>query len=386
MIKSLFIIIMTFQLVTGITGCESEEKTSDSILWRIAAKLPPVNGKQPGVAGACAGVHNNMMLVGGGANFPDSMPWLGGKKKYHDDVYAFTRQENGQLKPLEALFKLHQPLAYAASVSTVKGIVCAGGENDKGISREVFLMKWDGADKRIIIAALPALPYPVTSASITTDNQIVYIAGGEMADSVSNQLLSLDLNDTASGWKSLTPLPYPVSHAVLAFFPGNEGNEIYLVGGRKKNAQSTSTLYKDVYTYHVNKNKWNMKTALPFALSAATGIAAQRSILIFGGDRGETFHRTELLIAEINKTNDGGEKLRLNQQKAALQTAHPGFTKEVLQYHPLAKKWQVTDTIPFEVPVTTTVFRWEDDIIIPSGEVKAGVRTPVILAGKLTGY
>ena len=33
--------------------------------------------------------------------------------------------------------------------------------------------------------------------------------------------------------------------------------------------------------------------------------------------------------------------------------------------------------------VTTTVIKWDHDIIIPSGEIKAGVRTPNVLVGKI---
>lgn len=383
MMKSLFVIIMTFQLVTGITSCQTGKVSSVSIRWRIAATLPPLNGKQPGVAGASAGVHNNTMLVAGGANFPDSMPWLGGMKRYRDDVYAFVRGQDGAFKPIKTIFKLRQPLAYAASVSTQKGIICAGGENDNGLSSEVFLMKWDDNNDTIAISDLPALPYPLTNASITANGEKVYVAGGELADAVSDGFLCLDLNDTAAGWKSLSTLPHPASHAVLALLSDNGANYVYLAGGRKRNAGSTSTLYKEVYAYNVEEKNWTIKTPLPYALSAATGITVDNSILIFGGDRGETFHRTEQLIAEINAADHAADKQSLNQQKAILQSTHPGFTREVLQFHPLVNEWKTIDTVPFTVPVTTTAFRWQHDIIIPGGEIRAGVRTPDILAGEL---
>ena len=371
---------MTIQLVTGMTGCNSGDATPASITWRIAATLPVVNGKQPGVAGAASGVHNGIMLVAGGANFPDSMPWLGGKKKYYDDVYAFRSQGDGQLKALDTIFKLHRPLAYAASVSSDAGIVCVGGENDMGISNEAFLLKWNEENKRVAISGLPSLPHPLTNACITANGRMIYVAGGEMQDVVSDSFFQLDLDDTASGWKSLAGLPYPVSHAVLAY----SGKSIYLAGGRKKNPESTSTFYKNVYAYDILKNKWAVKAALPYALSAATGIAVGNSIFIFGGDKGETFHRTELLNAQINAAVDPAEKQKLIRQKASVQSGHAGFTREVLQYVPLANEWKIIDTIPYEVPVTTTVFKWKNDLIIPGGEIKAGIRTPNILAGKLT--
>jgi N-acetylneuraminate epimerase len=381
--KSLFAIIMTIQLVTGITGCGSGKPSSATIKWRIAASLPLVNGKQPGVAGASSGVHNEMMMVAGGANFPDTMPWLGGKKMYHNSVYAFRRSADSDLKSLDTIFKLHRPLAYAACVSTERGIVCAGGENDEGISSEVFMMKWDENNNGIAISMLPPLPNPVTNAFVTADGEIIYVAGGEMSDAVSDRFFSLDLKDTASSWTALAPLPYPVSHAVMVFAKDNQQKQIYLVGGRKRNVKSTSTFYKDVYAYDIVKDKWIPKAALPYALSAGTGIATRSSIFIFGGDKGETFHRTELLNGQIAAAVNPAEKQRLSKQKASLQSAHPGFSKEILQYHFATNEWTISGTIPYDVPVTTTVFRWEDDFIIPGGEIKAGVRTPNILAGKL---
>jgi N-acetylneuraminic acid mutarotase len=50
--------------------------------WKIVAKLPVERGQQKalGFAGPVAGVHENVMIIAGGANFPDSMPWQNGRK------------------------------------------------------------------------------------------------------------------------------------------------------------------------------------------------------------------------------------------------------------------------------------------------------------------
>jgi N-acetylneuraminic acid mutarotase len=60
--------------------------------------------------------------------------------------------------------------------------------------------------------------------------------------------------------------------------------------------------------------------------------------------------------------------------------AHPGFSKDVLLYNVQTNKWSKIGTIPFDSPVTTTAFKWGKRIYIPSGEIRAGVRTPHILA------
>jgi N-acetylneuraminate epimerase len=89
------------------------------------------------------------------------------------------------------------------------------------------------------------------------------------------------------------------------------------------------------------------------------------------------------LIAAIHKESNVEKKEILNKEKIHLQSSHPGFSKEVLLYNTLKDEWKVIDSMPFEVPVTTTAIRWEDGVLIPAGEIKAGVRTPLVWQGKI---
>jgi N-acetylneuraminic acid mutarotase len=163
-------------------------------------------------------------------------------------------------------------------------------------------------------------------------------------------------------------------------------NTIYLCGGRKKNSNGISDLYNNVFEYDITANRWNEKTPLPYALSAGTGILYDaNNIILFGGDKGIVFHKTETLIAAINIEKDDGKKHDLLIEKNKLQTEHPGFSNEILLYNIKTNIWKVIDTIPFDTPVTTTAFKWKNEIIIPSGEIKAGVRTPNILSVKISG-
>jgi len=59
------------------------------------------------------------------------------------------------------------------------------------------------------------------------------------------------------------------------------------------------------------------------------------------------------------------------------------FSKEILLYNTVKDEWAAVGTVPFETPVTTTAVQYRDQVLIPSGEIKAGVRTPRILAAKL---
>jgi N-acetylneuraminic acid mutarotase len=154
----------------------------------------------------------------------------------------------------------------------------------------------------------------------------------------------------------------------------------YLIGGRKKNSGSTSDLYASVFQFDIARSEWKEKRPLPYALSAGTGAATgNRFIYLFGGDAGETFHKTEELIAAINKETDPVKKQTLNQQKIALQSAHPGFCRQVFLYDTRKDSWKEAGCIPFPAPVTTVAVKWGNKILIPCGEVRAGVRTGEIV-------
>lgn len=361
------------------------QKTKVNFLqWKVAGTLPALNGHETalGVAGPVAGVHNNVLIVAGGANFPDAMPWDGGTKKYYSDAYVFKRSGDSLVhhKKLWLPFSI----AYAAVCATTEGILVAGGENEIGLTNKVFFLQWIAATDAISIKDLPPLPFGVTNASAVLYNNKVFLAGGERATDVSNGFLILDLDNTASGWEVLSPVPKPVSHAVM--FAQSAGGEdcIDLVGGRKRNPGSTSDLYASVLKYGLKTGKWSEGEALPYALSAGTGVRTRNNeILLFGGDAGETFHKTEQLIAAIGKEPDEEKKKVMNGEKAMLQSTHPGFCRQVFLYNTKKDKWQKLECFPFELPVTTIAVQWNEEVVIPCGEIKAGVRTPQIFIGKI---
>ena len=360
----------------------AQKETISQIDWSIVTQLPIAQGlqNQMGLAGAISGIHHDVMLIAGGSNFEDKMPWEGGKKKYYSDIYVLQKDKKGQFSWKTKTYKLPYNLAYSAAVSTPKGVLCMGGENENGLRNEVFLLKWNEEKQNISIVNLPSLPFAVTNASATIQSHYVYLAGGEIASGVSNVFLCFDLNDILVGWKPMPSLPHETSHAV--FLAGN--NSLFLVGGRKKNTDGISDLYQSLYEFDIQKNNWIEKSKLPYALSAGTGLLINsKDILLFGGDRGETFHQVELLIAAISVEKDEVKKQELNQQKAQIQASHPGFIKEVLRYNIKTNHWSKLNDISFAVPVTTLALLWDKNILIPCGEIKAGVRTLNILLGKM---
>ena len=136
-----------------------------SIDWQVATELPSANGvNHIGIAGPLTGVHNDVLIVAGGANFPEAMPWMGGAKKYHDAVFVFKKGLKGKINILHTA-KLPEVLAYSASCTTPQGIVSAGGEGDNGVANKVLLLQWSG--EKLVTKELPSLPHGFTNAAIT---------------------------------------------------------------------------------------------------------------------------------------------------------------------------------------------------------------------------
>ena len=84
MIRYLVFFYLIIMIIPG--ACTSTSNIAETD-WRIAAELPAAAGqsKALGFAGMISGVHHDKLLVAGGANFPDGLPWEGGQKKYVHD-------------------------------------------------------------------------------------------------------------------------------------------------------------------------------------------------------------------------------------------------------------------------------------------------------------
>ncbi len=366
-------------------GWAQKSKPMNSIQWSVGGELPPDASGKPaiGVAGPITGIHSGVLLVAGGANFPEGMPWDGGKKAYRRDGFVYRRGSSGNLS-LRSRFQLSQAVAYPAVCSSPKGVIAAGGENETGLLDSVFLFSWEESRESVVATPLPSLPQPLTAASAAAHGNTVYLAGGQSPEGTSNACYALDMDRLSDGWIALPPLPKPASHAVLAVQNNGEYPCLYYIGGRKANEGGISDIHSSVYCFDLKAKIWLERSPLPYPLSAGTGIDNGATyILLFSGDKGEVFSESERLIAAINLETDTLRQAQLKAQRKTLLEAHPGFSREVLLYNTVTNAWTARGNLPFDGQVTTTAVKWENDIYIPSGEIRAGVRTPEIRRGKV---
>jgi len=365
-------------LTVVLSSCSSAEK-SKTIVWNNQTKLP-ANADSSfhlGLAGPVAGMIGNKLLIAGGANFPGKMPWDGGAKHYATETYIY-QVENGVLTFLTQS-ELKESVAYPGNCSVGQFLYVAGGENENGEVKSVKKFSLNG--NTIQEEPLPDLPVALTNGSLVFASDNLYFVGGENQQQVSDKIYRLDLANLNGAWEEVLTLAYPVSNAVVV---SDKKNKLYIAGGRMRNTDSLSTIYNQLFEVDLPSGSINKITDLPRPTAAGTGVWDDAgNILLFGGDHAETFHRVEALIAEISQTNDEVLKNKLNEEKAALQCQHPGFSPNTWSFNVHDKKWTKRDDIVGESPVTTTALWHQHSIIIPSGEIRAGVRTDQILIGHL---
>ena len=101
----------------------------EAFTWEELPELPPLPGttEQAGLAGAFVGVHNEDLIIAGGTNFSDGLPWKKmadgsyPEKMYHRDSYVLPWGEEWLISDV----KLH---SYGVSISLDDGLLCIGGE------------------------------------------------------------------------------------------------------------------------------------------------------------------------------------------------------------------------------------------------------------------
>lgn len=372
---------LIFSILCTLTA-NSQHKFAQLINWNKVGEFPAINGVPSiGLAGQSAGVNGDYMIVAGGTNFPEKFPWEGGKKVYYNDIFLFRKQSNGLLH-FSGADKLPMNLGYAATVSTEKGLVVAGGENETGILGQVMIIQVVKGDHEI--AFLPELPLRLTNATAVAHKSSVYLIGGETTTHVSDKVFVLDLDDIKKGWKSLPSIPRPISHAVGVFINQDHAKGIHILGGRSKQPNGISDLYSSNYYFDIEQEKWVEKKTLPYALSAGTGLVINTGeVILFGGDKGEIFHQVEKIIVEKARETNPGLIDALDRKRIGLQSGHPGFSNDVLCYNTKLDSWTVSGRLTFPTPVTTHAFLWDNRIFIPGGEIRAGVRTPDIFSAEL---
>lgn len=372
------------------TDVLSQKKAINQVEWKIAAQLKNTDGSLSlGFAGAVNGISNEVLIVTGGANFPNKMPWEGGKKHYSKEIHVLQKYKDTYSWNKNINDTLPEPIAYCGATSTDLGVVYVGGENENGLSNKAFILKWNASKNEVERKSLANFPVAITNIGLTNIGNIVYAIGGDEVTKSSDLFLSLDLNSVNPQWKTLPKLPVALANSVVVVQKDKEETHIYVIGGRTKTLTGISDLHNTTFAFNIKNQIWESRANISDGenttnFSAGAGIAVgNHYIIILGGDNGEIFHKIETYLSQMAQTNSAEEKAQLAAEKNLLNTNHNGFYKGILLYNTLTNSWSKMGDLPFFAPVTTTAILWNNKIVLSNGEIKPGIRTPNVMLGTI---
>ena len=374
------------------TSIAFSQVTNNSLMdWEVIAELPDELGQpNKGLAGCFAGISNDVMLIAGGANFQNEMPWEGGKKYWSDKIYVLKRKGN-KYKWHSKTFNLPHPIAYGYSISTPNGVLCIGGRDNVKTYSEVFYMKWEALSESVIIEKLPGLPIPLANLSASIISDKVYVAGGEYMGETTNHFFSLDVSSNNTSDYKWTKLPsFPgLSRAFSVLQSQSNGREhgLFLFSGRSYNKNGFIEVLSDSYFFSPIRNNWEQldgETNFP-VMGGNSFESGLEFIFLPSGTDGKEFLKIKSLEDSINKFDIIREKSKVDSLKIYLRNrliSHKGFSKDVLVYNTITKTKLKISELPYGV-VTAPIVNWNGDFFIISGETSPGVRTPSILKGHI---
>lgn len=382
-----------------------------NLTWDELPPLPPSAGqaKQPGVAGPFAGVHGDALIVAGGANFPDKMPWEGGTKVWWDDIWVLEKLPDGTSRWVaDKTFRLPRALGYGVSVSVPEGVICAGGSDAERCYADVYLLSWDAQAREIRRTPLPPMPEPLAFMAGALVGHTLFVAGGQhvmKGAAPSSACWSLDWSkrDRPAEFKWVVQPTWPGPARIVPVAAGQRaatGEAFFLFSGRLPQPGRAAEILADAYAFDPRARTWrtlsNINGGAGLSVMAGTAVpVGDDEILLFGGDRGELFLELEAhdlaveslrrRLAEAPANGRAPLEREIAGQLTAKKTiydTHPGFAREVLAYDTRRDAWRVVTRSPFAPQVTTFAVKWGDAVVIPSGEIRPGVRTPAVVRVK----
>lgn len=350
------------------------------------ASLPSenVSDESLGYAGMLGGSHNGVLVVAGGANFPEGLPWEGGKKVWSKNIYTF---ENNQWELSKK--QLPIPLAYSSSVSTEKGILCIGGNNETLTSDKVFLLAFNIISKEVDISEYPVLPEPLAFTSAVIFEDFVYVVGGKNNRSSTNSFYRLNLKDVTD-WEKLTNFPgLPRALHCTAIQETQTNKKLFVIGGRNEVGGQKSQTLTNYLSYDLKDKTWQDEGVLELdgkprvLMGAAAETMGSMHIMIYGGSDEVLFDELEAISLQLGVEQNDTIQNDLNSRRNDILNNHTGFSKDILAYNTITKKWFFYDMLSTKIPVTALSFKNNDDFVIVSGEVSPGIRTPKVQTFKI---
>ncbi len=335
---------LTYLLIFISTNLISSEKYFQ---FSALPGLPPNSGytTQTGLAGTYTGMDDGVLIVAGGANFPDKMPWDGGTGKYYNEIFILRKNPAGEYTWEKVAERIPSASGYGGAVETSFGLLCFGGNTASGSISESWFIDYRPGSGNVEIKPGPALPVPLYDFAFARVDGNIYVAGGVSGLSAASGNHFFRLNITGSnpgGWKWEALPPWegkPRSNAVGAGQSNGEINCFYLSSGSNVQPGRYPEILHDAHVYNPNLNQWSVisegiQKRFPFMAGTAFPVGAATIIFTSGTDG------------------------------------------VMMAFNTITKELYAAGQLPGAGQLNTRAVKWGNEVFIPSGEVRPGIPTP----------
>ena len=346
MMKSLGKWFAAVGLVLTFAACKTET------MKRV--ELPPIPDAAyaKGVSAPfCGMAGNNVLVVAGGANFPDKSLLEGGAKRVYADIWAYADGEWAHAGLLP------DSTAYGATFAVDGELILAGGNVCGETTDKVYALRLE--EGKAVLRALPDLPEPMEQCGWTRDGDRLYLVGGVGTKGV----YACTVGDYE--WRRVARLPEPLVQPV-AFA---SGGKLYVWGGF-----NPETLEVSDRGLCCQISSWHEAPSIPDGgtFVGATGATLPDGrLVVVGGVNRAIFARA------LHNTPEDRIPY-LSKEPAEYQ-----FRQEVFAFDPATESWALLGTEPacaLAGPGAAVAPASPATLYVAGGELKPGVRSPRIFS------
>lgn len=352
----------------------SSIKQISKILWESSGQLEPQIGydKNLGTAGMLYGNIGNYVIVGGGANFPNESPAVGGAKKTYPDVYIFEQQDSN-LVMIDHI-SLDYEIGYGSSITTSQGIYYVGGSTDPEHANDVTLFTLDSNNK-LTYNIVADLPFTFSDGIASYYDNKIYFGLGKQDGKSSNKFYCLDLSNNQISNLNNIPGENTRNQSISQVL----GDYIYVFSG------GDSIAYTDGYKFDLKANSWSKVSDVvvdsnPISLLGASSVKLNEDqLLVIGG-----FDKLIYDNAVKNLNSLQGEELQ-NFKNTYFSTDPVQFNwnNDILVYTASTDSWKSLGQLTFDAPCGAAIVLLNDKLYSINGETKPGTRTNRIYVGNV---
>lgn len=331
--------------------------------------------------------------------------------------------------------RLPNKLAYGAAASNRLGMFLIGGTDGRNGTGEAWLLRWDQSQQQLRMHPLPAMPVPSAEGTAAIIGQTLFVLVGSDGAKESADLYSLDLSrinprqfdddladrqpvvfsvkrgqsdENSSPWCKLASIPATDGHsmarskAMMAAQSDGKQTRLYVMGGQRVvkaeefpdaapagfgNDRPLIHFFNDVWAFTPDRRqgpgKWNRLGVIgaPFdtdGRAAGSAVALGKSKILLASSAKDNLLR-------IAYADNGGGWAKFPK--------HPGFERQSLVYDVRSKQWSLGQLAPLvpdpldgpdhqvaSAAVTTSAVCIGGTIVLPTGEVRPRVRSPLVWA------